>query len=70
MICPKKDYDITDDVYENYVVYNRLRHKWCYLSNQEATEILRFRQYESTVRLMSGTSLRLMANHNIHTESR
>ncbi|KUJ14030.1 uncharacterized protein LY89DRAFT_152081 [Mollisia scopiformis] len=59
-VNPENDYEITDDVYENhgvdenYMVYHRPGHKWYYLSDQEPTEILLFREYDSTVGLMSG----------------
>lgn len=59
---PESDFEATDDVTENhgidenYTVYHRSGHRWYYLSDQDATEILLFRQYDSTMGRKSGTS--------------
>ncbi|KAK3984746.1 hypothetical protein QBC44DRAFT_353461 [Cladorrhinum sp. PSN332] len=60
-VDPETDYELCDDVHmnhgvdENYLVYNRPGHKWYYISNQEPTEILFFREYDSEIGFRSGT---------------
>lgn len=59
-VDPEKDYEVCDDVYadngvdENYVIYHRPGHEWYYLSDQDATEMLLFRQYDTRIGLRSG----------------
>jgi len=54
------DFEECDDVTEkygvdeNYILYRRPGHHWYYLSDHEATEVLLFRQYDSTVGRKSG----------------
>lgn len=61
-VDPEKDYEPSDDVYENhgvdenYLVYRRTGHKWYYLRSQMPTEMLLFRLYDSRIGLRSGMS--------------
>ena len=69
-VDPERDYELSDDVYEdfgvdeNYFVYHKPGHKWYYVSDQGPTEILLFRQYDSTVGLRSGTSIPISGMFN------
>jgi len=56
----ENDLEPCDDVHgnigvdENYVVYHKPGHRWYYISDQKATEILLFRQFDSAIGIRSG----------------
>ncbi|KAI0811536.1 hypothetical protein GGR55DRAFT_105131 [Xylaria sp. FL0064] len=59
-VDPEADYEPCDDVHEihgtdeNYMVYHRSSHQWYVLLDQIVTEVLLFRQYDSTIGRRSG----------------
>ncbi|KAI0114143.1 hypothetical protein GGR51DRAFT_505635 [Nemania sp. FL0031] len=59
-VDPVADYELCDDVHENhgvdenYMVYHRSSHQWYFIPDQIATEVLLFRQYDSTIGIRSG----------------
>ena len=71
-ITPSTDFEAADTVYEkrgpdeNYQIYYRPEHQWFYLSEQDVSEILLFRQYDSDLGAGSGKShfLSMCAHRN------